>query len=51
MWILVGMKLATKTELETVYTLDDALKLYALWQMQQDIEAAKADEMKRNIKK
>ena len=51
MWILIGMKMATKFELEEYYTLDEALKLYALWRMQQDIEGLKADEMTKKIKK
>ena len=48
MYTLIGMKLASKNELETCYTLDEALKLYALWQMSQDIEAARASEMNKN---
>ena len=51
MYTLIGMKLATKYELETCYTLDEALKLYALWRMTQDIEAIKADELTKKIKK
>ena len=50
MYTLIGMKLASKSELETYYTLDEALKLYSLWQMSQDIEAARADEIKKNTK-
>lgn len=33
-------------ELKSVYTLDEALKLYALHQMDQDIERAQAEEIK-----
>lgn len=47
MYCLIKAHLALKFELETCYTLDEALKLYALYEMQQDIEAAHADEMKR----
>ena len=50
MYTLIRMKLASMEELKTCYTLDEALKLYSLWQMSQDIEAARADEMNRNIK-
>jgi len=50
MYTLIGMKLASKLELETVYTLDEALKLYALYRMTQDIEAAHADELKKKVK-
>ena len=51
MYIIIGMKLASKSELEDAYTLDEALKLYALWRMTQDIEEAHhADELKGKIK-
>lgn len=46
MYILIKNRLASKYELETIYTLDEALKLYALLRMDQDIESAKAYEMK-----
>ena len=49
MYVLIGTKLASKTELEESYTLDEALKLYALWRMTQDIEAAHADELKNKV--
>lgn len=35
-------------ELKTVYTLDEALKLYALHRMDQDIERAQAEEMRHS---
>ena len=50
MYTLIGMKLASKSELEEWYTLDEALKLYALWRMQQDIEAYHADELRKKAK-
>ena len=50
MYTLIGMKLASKHDLETCYTLDEALKLYSLWRMTQDIEAAKAKELKDKAK-
>jgi len=34
-------------ELEEYYTLDDALKLYSLWRMTQDIEAVHAEDIKK----
>ena len=46
MYILIKERLCSKYELETVYTLDEALKLFALYQMQKDIEVAQALEMK-----
>jgi len=49
LWTLVGVKLASKWELEEVYTLDDALKLYALWRMTQDIQAIEADKLKKDV--
>lgn len=49
MYTLIGLKLASMWELKTCYTLDEALKLYALWQMTQDIEAAKAEEIKGSM--
>jgi len=50
MYTLVGMKIASKSELEDYYDLDEALKLYALWRMTQDIEAYHADELKNKAK-
>ena len=35
------------TELQEVYTLDEMLKLYALYEMQLDIEKGKSDELER----
>ena len=35
------------TELQEVYTLDEMLKLYALYSMQLDIEKGIADELER----
>lgn len=37
-------------ELKTCYTLDEALKLYALHQMNSDIEEAKANEFREGAK-
>ena len=51
MYTLVGVKLASIEELKTCYTLDEALNIYSLWRMMQDIEAAKADEIKSTIGK
>lgn len=47
MYTLIQARLASKAELETVYTLDEALKLYALHCMSQDIEKGMAEDMKR----
>ncbi len=45
MYTLIKARLASKAELETVYTLDEALKLYSLYRMDQDIERARAEEI------
>ena len=50
MYQLIGAKLTSKSELEDSYTLDEALKLYALWRMSQDIETAHANELKNKPK-
>lgn len=46
MYILIKHRLASMLELETVYTLDEALKLYAILRMDLDIESARAYEMR-----
>lgn len=48
MYLLIKARLASKLELETVYTLDEALKLYALMSMDNDIERARLAEMEAN---
>lgn len=50
MYALIKAKIASKLELETVYTLDEALKLYALYRMDQDIERGRAEEMRRETR-
>jgi hypothetical protein len=50
MYTLITAKLASKSELEEAYDLDEALKLYALWRMSQDIEAVHAEELKNKTK-
>lgn len=45
MYMLIKARLCTMYELKNVYTLDEALKLYALWRMEQDVEAAQAREL------
>ena len=46
-YILIKAGLVSMYELKNVYTLDEALKLYALYEMQTDIENGKAEEMER----
>jgi len=50
MYALIKAQIASKSELETVYTLDEALKLYALYRMDQDIERGHAEEMRREAR-
>ena len=47
MYVLIKAHWATKYELETCYTLDEALKLYALYEMDRDIEQGMAEEMRQ----
>lgn len=44
MYILIKARLATMSELKSCYTLDEALKLYALYNMDKDIEAGQIAE-------
>ena len=48
MYVLIKNRLASMTELCSVYTLDEALKLYALFRMDQDIERMQAEDLKRD---
>lgn len=47
MYSLIKAKLATMTELKTTYTLDEALKLYALYEMERDIERGRTYDLER----
>lgn len=47
MYILIKAGLASMFELKNVYTLDEALKLYALYEMQVDIENWRMSEIER----
>ena len=51
LYILIKARLASMEELKNTYTLDEALKLYALYKMEVDIENAKAEEMERRNEK
>ena len=46
-YILIKARLASMYELQEIYTLDQALKLYALHEMELDIEKGRADELER----
>ncbi|MDR3165432.1 MAG: hypothetical protein LBU13_07620 [Synergistaceae bacterium] len=45
MYVLIKSGKATMRELKTCYTLDEALKLYSLIRMDNDIETARSKEM------
>ena len=47
MYILIKAGLASKWELETCYSLDEALKLYALYIRDLNIQRIQAEEMRR----
>ncbi len=49
MYSLIKAKLASKQELEEYYTLDEALKLYALYKMDVDIERLQAEELREGV--
>lgn len=51
MYALITGNLATMTELKYVYTLDEALKLYALNRMNKDIERGMNEELRQSAKK
>ena len=47
MYILIKARIASKLELETVYTLDEALKLYALYCLDMDRERGRTEDLKQ----
>lgn len=49
MYSLIKARLATKFELDNSYTLDEALKLYALYERDCDIQRAKSEEMRTEV--
>ena len=51
MYILINAGRASMYELKNVYTLDEALKLYALYQMETDIERGRAEDMEREVRR
>ena len=50
MYALINAQRATMLELKNVYTLDEALKLWSLFQMERDIERGKADELEKKVR-
>lgn len=51
MYLLIKAKMASMFELQEVYTLDQALKLFALYQMEIDIEKGRSDEIRREARR
>ena len=51
MYLLIKARLASMYELQNAYTLDEALKLYALYEMELDIEHGKAEEIRKGAGK
>ena len=49
MYILIKARLASMWELKNCYTLDEALKLYALYRMEQDVEAGRVEDMAKEV--
>ncbi len=49
-YILIKAGIASMQELKECYTLDEALKLYALYLMERDVEKGRADELERRNK-
>ena len=47
MYVLIKAGLASKWELENCYSLDEALKLYALYLRDIDIQRMQAEELRR----
>jgi hypothetical protein len=51
MFQLVAAGRGTMTELKEVITLDEFLKLHAIWQMEKDIEAARDYELEQEARR
>ena len=49
MYQLINAQRASMYELKTVYTLDEALKLWALFEMECDIERGRAEELEKKV--
>lgn len=49
MYTLIKARLASMDELKSVYTLDEALKLYALYEMDRDVESGIHEDSKAEI--
>lgn len=50
MYTLIKARLASMEELKTSYTLDEALKLYALYQMDKDVENGMHEDSRKSLR-
>jgi len=51
MYTLIKARLASMEELKSSYTLDEALKLYALYQMDRDVESGIHEDSKNDLRR
>lgn len=51
MYTLIKARLASMEELKYSYTLDEALKLYALYQMDRDVETGLHEASKKDLRR
>lgn len=51
MYLLIKARMASMWELKNCYTLDEALKLYALFRMEQDVESGRAEDIEKGVER
>lgn len=51
MYMMIHFKIATMYELKEVYTLDEALNVYAFYNMQKDIEGQEMEKMEEQMRR
>ena len=49
MYILIKARLASMWELKNCFSLDDALMVFALYRMEQDVEAGRVEDMAKEV--
>lgn len=49
MYALINARRATMYEMKNVYTLDEMLKLWALYEMECDIERGRANDLEKKV--
>ena len=50
MYTLIKARIASMWELKTCYTLDEALKVYAMFEMENDVEKGRMQDSERRMK-